>query len=302
MKNKGILFGIAAYGIWGLFPLYWKQLESIPALQIVAHRLTWSLVFLVIVLAVRRDWAWLKTAFNRRTLLIYLAAGCLLSINWLIYVYGVNAGFVVETSLGYFINPLVSVLLGVVFLRERLPISRWIPIGLAAVGVIYLTVNYGSLPWISLGLALSFGLYGLIKKLSPFGSLHGLFMETVVVLLPALGYLLFLEKQGTGAFLHAAPQVSVLLALAGVVTAIPLLMFASAARSIPLSTVGLLQYITPTCQFLLGVFVYGEPFTHVRLIGFSIIWLALLLFSLSGLYERRRAIAVRAANGAVPAE
>lgn len=284
-NNKGIWFGVAAYGIWGLFPLYWKLLKSVPASQIVAHRLVWSLVFVLMVLAVRRDWTWLKTAFTRRTLMIYLSAGVLLTANWLLYVYAVNTGLVVEASLGYFINPLISVLFGVIFLKERLPLNKWIAIGLAAIGVLYLTVRYGSFPWLAIGLALTFGIYGLIKKISPYDALHGLTMETLMVFPPILIYLLVLEVQGQGAFLHGAPTVSLLLILAGVVTSIPLLLFSAAARSIPLSTVGLLQYLTPTGQFLLAVFFFAEPFSPDQLVGFIIIWVALAIFSLGGLLK-----------------
>jgi len=288
MKNKGIWLGIGAYACWGVLPIFWKAIQDVPAVQIVAHRLAWSLVFLTIVLTLRSGWSGMLSALNRRNLMIYSAAAVLLTLNWLVYIWGVNAGFIVETSLGYFINPLVSVLLGVIFMRERLSPAKWIPVGLAAIGVIYLTISYGSLPWISLALAFTFGLYGLFKKLSPLGSLNGLTLETGVLFVPAVLYLVYLETQGTGAFGHIPFWQNVLLALSGVVTAVPLLLFAGAARSIPLSTVGLLQYIAPTLQFILGVFVYNEPFTLEKLVGYAIIWLALLIFSVGGVYERNR--------------
>jgi chloramphenicol-sensitive protein RarD len=288
LNNKGILFGLGSYAIWGVFPLYWKMLQNIPALEIVAHRLAWSLVFLTVVILLRGGFAGLRGGINRRALLIYTAAACLLSVNWLIYVWGVNAGFVVETSLGYFINPLVSVVLGLIFFRERLTLSKWIPVGLAAVGVLYLTISYGSLPWISLALAFSFGFYGLIKKLSPMGSLNGLLLETAILFVPAVIYLLVLEVQGVGSFGHTGLGETALLILAGVVTAVPLLLFASAARSIPLWMVGLLQFLAPTLQFGLGVFVFREPFSVEKLIGFSIIWLALIIFTAGGFYEKRK--------------
>lgn len=291
MKNKGVWYAVFCYAIWGVFPIYWKALETLPAVQIVAHRLVWSLIFLMLVFLIGRQGRKLVASLNRRVLLLYFLAGVLLTINWSIYIYGVNSGFVVETSLGYFINPLVSVIFGVIFLGERLPISKWIPIGLAAVGVAYLAIHYGQLPWIALGLAFSFGLYGLVKKLSPLGALHGLVLETAGMFLPALAFLIVSEVRGTGAFGHLPALTTALVVLAGPVTAIPLLLFASAARRIPLSMIGILQYIAPTLQFLLGVFAYGEPFTHDRLIGFSIIWAALVLFSLSGLYQRRKALA-----------
>jgi chloramphenicol-sensitive protein RarD len=285
--NKGILSGIAAYTVWGFFPIYFKAMQAAPALQIVAHRLAWSLVFLMIVVTIRRAWIGFRPALNRRGLLIYVLAAALLSFNWLVYIYGVNAGFILETSLGYFTNPLVNVLLGVVFLRERLSLSKWIPIGIAAAGVLYLTIGYGRLPWIALALAFSFGLYGLTKKLAPLGSLHGLSMETAILFVPAVVYLVVMEMQGSGAFGRASTATSLLLALSGVITAVPLLLFASAARAIPLSTLGLLQYIAPTIQFLVGVLIYGEEFTPERVVAFSLIWLALLILTVGGAYERR---------------
>ncbi len=226
-----------------------------------------------------------------RVLLTYTLTAVLLSVNWLIFIYGINSGQVVETSLGYFINPLLSVALGVVFLRERLRPMQWFPVGLAALGVLYLTLQYGSLPWIALGLAFSFGVYGLIKKIAPLGSLHGLSLETGIIFIPALLYLLYAESQGNGSFGHLGLNVTLLLAFAGVITALPLLLFGLAARSIPLTMLGILQYIAPTVQFLLGIFLYQEPFTVTRLVGFSIIWLALLIFTVEGLYERRKRIA-----------
>jgi chloramphenicol-sensitive protein RarD len=293
--NKGIWYGIAAYAIWGLFPLYWKAITDVPPFQIVAHRLVWSLVFLVLVILLRKDWAGLLPALKGRTLLVYTAAACILTVNWLVYVWAVNSGFVVETSLGYFINPLVSVLMGVVFLREKLSTGKLIPVLIATAGVLYLTISYGSLPWISLALAFTFALYGLLKKLSPLGSLHGLTIETAILFIPSVIYLLFMESQGSGSLGHAGPLTTFLIVFAGVVTALPLLLFSSAARSIPLTTVGLLQYIAPTLQFLLGVVVYREHFSQDKLIGFGLIWLALLLFSVGGLYDRRRALSSSAA-------
>ena len=277
--KKGILYGIGAYLLWGIFPIYWKWLQAVPAIQIISHRIIWSFVLLAIILFITRQWqAFRSAALSRRVVLIYLASAILLSINWLTYVWAVNAGFVVETSLGYFINPLLSVLLGVVFLREKLRPWQWVPIGLAAIGVIYVAFSYGQFPWIALTLAFSFGLYGLVKKMAPLGSLYGLTLETGLLCLPAVGFLLVMESLGQGAFLHGTPVASLLMVGAGVVTTIPLLMFASAAQRIPLSTVGILQYITPTMQFVLGVFVYHEPFNLSLLIGFSIVWLALLIF------------------------
>lgn len=277
--NKGILNGLAAYALWGFFPIYWKLLHGVPALQVIGHRIAWSFVLLIIVILVSKQWKEFRAAaLVPQTIAIYSIAAVLLSVNWLIYVWGVNAGFIVETSLGYFINPLISVLLGVIFLRERLRNLQWLPVGLAAAGVLYLTVTYGRLPWIALSLAFSFGIYGLVKKLAPLGSLYGLTLETALVFPLALLYLAFVGFTGTGSFLHEAALIDILLIGTGAVTSIPLLMFASAARQIPLTMIGVLQYIAPTIQFLIGVFIYHEPFGQSRLIGFGLVWVALIIF------------------------
>jgi chloramphenicol-sensitive protein RarD len=286
--NKGIFYAIAAYFVWGFFPIYFKALQEVPADQILAHRIFWSFIFLSIFILARREFGRLRGLATRRILLVYFAAGVLLTVNWGTYVWAVNAGHVVEGSLGYFINPLVSVLLGVVFVREKLRPLQWLPVGLAALGVAYLTISLGQLPWISLVLAFTFGLYGLIKKLAPLNSLHGLTLETAAVFLPALAFLLFQEVRGTGSFAHASAGATILLILAGPLTITPLILFASGLRLIPLSTAGFLQYVSPTIQFLIGVLIYHEPFDTRRLIGFSIIWLALIIFSADGFLAQRR--------------
>jgi chloramphenicol-sensitive protein RarD len=293
--NKGIWYGIGAYVTWGLFPIYWKWLHNVPALQLIGHRILWSFLLLFIVILVSRQWRVFRVAaLKPHVLRIYFVAAVLIGINWLVYVWAVNAGFIVQVSLGYYINPLLNVLMGVLFLRERLRPLQWIPLGLAAAGVLYLTWAFGSLPWISLTLAFSFGIYGLVKKTAPLGSLYGLTLETGLLFLPALLYLLCADAIGQGAFLHTGAISDVLMMGAGLMTTIPLLMFASAARRIPLSLVGILQYIAPTLQFLLGVLVYGEPFTHTQLIGFGIVWVALILFAVEG-YLASRAQPVAAA-------
>ncbi len=287
--NQGILYALGAYGTWGLFPVYWKLLKHVPALQLLSHRIVWSFLFLLAFLLATKQWKPFRAAIaSRKVLLIYFAAALLIGVNWLTYVWAVNAGYIVETSLGYFINPLLNVLLGVVFLRERLRAFQWVPVVMAALGVIYLTVAYGQLPWIALTLAFSFGIYGLVKKMAPLGSVFGLALETGILFLPALGWLVFSEVSGRGAFLHAGAGSDLLLVGAGVVTTIPLLMFASAAQRIPLSLLGIIQYIAPTLQFLLGVLVFKEPFTPTQLIGFSIVWTALILFWGEGFWARRR--------------
>lgn len=277
--NKGIWHGLAAYAMWGLFPIYWKLLHTVPALEVIGHRIGWSFILLIVVIFLGRQWKQFRSAvMNPKVIGIYAIAGVLLSINWLIYVWGVNSGFIVETSLGYFINPLISVLLGVLFLGERLRTMQWVPVGLATAGVLYLTLTYGRPPWIALSLAVSFGIYGLVKKIAPLGSLYGLTLETALVFPFALLYLGFVQFQGTGVFLQQGLITDLLLIGTGVVTSIPLLMFASAARQIPLTMVGVLQYIAPSLQFLIGVFLYHEPFDQSRLIGFSLVWVALIIF------------------------
>lgn len=286
--KRGLWYALGAYAIWGIFPLYWKQLHQVDAVQLIGHRIAWSFIILITFVAATRQVATLvKATFKPRVLMIYMVAAVLIGVNWLMYVWAVNAGFIVETSLGYFINPLLSVLMGVIFLRERLRLSQWISIALASVGVIYLTLAYGRLPWIALTLAFTFGTYGLVKKISPLGSLFGLTIETGLLFLPALIYLVFVNFSGSGAFLHEGIFTDVLLVGAGAVTTIPLLMFATAAQSIPLSMVGVMQYIAPTLQFLLGVFVYKEDFDRVHLVGFGIVWIALILFIVEGLLAQR---------------
>lgn len=286
--NKGILSGIGAYALWGFFPIYWKYLHNVPATQVIGHRIGWSFLLLVAILLVTRQWnAFRVAAWRPKVIGIYSIAAVLLSINWLVYVWGVNAGFIVETSLGYFINPLLSVLLGVLFLRERLRPAQWIPVIVAAIGVTYLTVIYGRLPWIALSLAFSFAFYGLVKKLAPLGSLYGLTLETGIVFPAALIYLLLVEFSGTGSFFHTDALTNTLLIGAGAVTTVPLLMFASAAKEIPLTVVGLLQYIAPTLQFLIGVFLYKEPFDLAHFFGFAIVWVALIIFWVENYLSRR---------------
>jgi chloramphenicol-sensitive protein RarD len=277
--KRGTWNAVGAYALWGLLPVYWKWLQHVPAPQVLCHRILWSFVFLFILILGSGQWSAFRAAFaNPRVLRAYTAAGILISINWLTYIWAVNAGYIVETSLGYFINPLLSVLLGVVFFRERLRPWQWTAIVLAAAGVAYLTIAYGSLPWIALTLAVTFGFYGLVKKTAPLGSHYGLTLETGVLLLPAVIFLAYSGRTGRGAFFHAGMTTDMLLAGAGVITAVPLLMFSSAARRIPLSLIGILQYIAPTLQFLLGVMVYREPFTVTKLVGFGIVWTSLVIF------------------------
>jgi len=287
--KQGLAAGIVAYTLWGLLPGYWKAIQAVPPLEILCHRTIWSLIFVLLVLTVRKHWAWVgQVRTNSRTLLMSLGSACLLSLNWFIYIWAVNSGHVLDSSLGYFIAPLVNVLLGVLLLGERLRMWQTVAIGLAAVGVLSLTVGYGAFPWIALSLALSFGFYGLLRKMSPLGSLEGLSLETAALSLPAVAYLVYQEGTGGGSFGHTGAATTLLLAGSGVVTALPLLLFAYAARQVTLATVGILQYISPSFQFFLGVLVFGESFTPTRLLGFAPIWLALVIYSMDGVKEEKR--------------
>ena len=289
MSKRGTLAAIGAYALWGLLPIYWKAVQSVPASEILCHRMAWSFVFVALLLTWKRRWEWIRLVREHTvTLITFLVSSLFLALNWLIYIWAVNAGHLVDTSLGYFINPLFSVLLGVLFLRERLRLWQWVSVGIAACGVAYLTLSYGTFPWVALSLATSFGLYGLLRKTAPLDSLEGLSLETAFMFLPALAYLFYLERIGTASFGHATATVNALLALSGVATALPLLLFAYAAKRVTLATVGILQYIAPTGQFLLGVLLYGETFTKTRGIGFSAIWIALFVYSLEGVIERRK--------------
>jgi len=294
MKKSAFLVA-AAYALWGLFPIYFKMLNTVSPFQIMSHRMAWCFVFMLIIMALRGELPALMKTITWRTALIYLCAGGILSINWLTYVWAVNSGYILEASLGYFINPLVIVLLGVVFLKEKLRLTQWIPIGLAALAVGYITIQHGKLPWIALVLAFSFGIYSLIKKIAPLDALPGLTMETAMVFLPALGFLLFENFRGQGTFIHDGASISLLLAASGIVSGVPLMLFSAGAQKIPLTLVGMLQYISPTIQFFLGVFLYGEAFDQTRVVGFSIIWLALLIYSLEGWAVRRKALAAEPA-------
>ncbi len=289
MRNKGFLYAVGAYTLWGFFPIYWRWLVDVPAMEILAHRMTWSLVFVVAALTFKRRWDWLRPALkDRRTLLTFLVSAFFLAINWFTYIWAVNAGFIIETSLGYFINPLLNVLLGVLFLRERVRGWQWAAIALAGAGVLYLTFSYGKPPWIALTLAGSFGMYGLLRKTAVLDALEGLSLETALLFLPALGYLLYLQGTGQGSFGSVDGQTTILLALAGVATAVPLWLFALGARRVTLVTLGLLQYIAPTLQFLIGVFIFGELFGRAQMVGFGFIWLALLIYSADGILTARR--------------
>jgi chloramphenicol-sensitive protein RarD len=287
MRN-GIIYATLAFLCWGLFPVYFHALNEVPPSQILAHRMLWSLLFLVIVLTVRRQWKWLPAVLRQpRVIASFVASAFLLSANWLMYIWAVNNGHVIEASLGYFINPLVNIMLGYLLLKERLRRGQWAAIGLAALGVAWLTWQAGTVPVIALILAATFGAYGLLRKTAALGALEGLSFETMVLFPLALGYVIWLSAHGQNSFAGASDQTRWLLMAAGPITAIPLLMFAAGARKIPLSVLGLLQYIAPTIQFLLGIWLFKEAFSEARLVGFLLIWSALALYAAEGLWRNR---------------
>jgi chloramphenicol-sensitive protein RarD len=295
--NKGVIYAICAYFLWGILPVYWKLIQSVPAVEIIGHRMIWSFIFVLLILHISGNWMVFKSSLrNGKNLLPFVLTALLLSVNWLTYVWAVNAGFIVETSLGYFINPLVSVLLGVVFLKERLRIWQWISVFLAGLGIGYLTWRYGSLPWIGLTLAFTFAFYGFIKKRAALNSTQGFTVETGVMFIPALVYILVIETSGRGAIGTQPLFTKSLLVFTGIVTGLPLLLFGAAAREINLSTLGFLQYIAPTLQLLIGVLVYGESFSRENLIGFGLIWLALILFSIDAAFSHRKGVIVAPAD------
>lgn len=291
--RRGFWYGAAAYGMWGLFPLFWPLLEPSAAADILANRMVWSLVAVAAMLLVQRRWAWIRPllAEPRRLALCALAAA-VISVNWGVYIWGVNSGHVVETSLGYFINPLVTIAFGVLLLRERLRRAQWAAVGIGLLAVVVLTVGYGRPPWIALTLALSFGTYGLLKKKVALGGQESLALESAAMFPFALAYLIHLQAAGTGSFGHAAGDSSAwahsgLLVLSGVVTAVPLLCFGTAAVRVPLTTLGLLQYLAPVFQFLLGVTVFHEEMPPARWAGFALVWAALALLTFDALRRIR---------------
>ncbi|MER5702108.1 EamA family transporter RarD [Micromonospora sp. NPDC002296] len=285
----GYLYGLGAYLLWGFFPLYFKLLQPAGPLEILAHRIVWSVVFVTLLLAALRNVGFLRALARRpRALAGIVAAAALIALNWGTYIYLVNSERVVETALGYFINPLVSVLLGVTVLRERLRPAQWLALGIGAAAVGVLTVDYGRLPWLALTLAVSFAAYGLVKKRLGLPAAEGLFVESAVLALPALGYLGWLAATGGPAFGHVSAGHTALLVSAGAATAIPLLFFAGAANRLPLTALGMLQYVAPILQLGCGVLIFHEPMPPARLAGFALVWLALVVFTTDALRHARR--------------
>jgi chloramphenicol-sensitive protein RarD len=287
----GVIYAGAAFLIWGLAAVYWKELRSVPPLEIIAHRVAWSFLFLLPLIILQREWAdFIAILKNPQMVLILLLSAILVGANWLLYVWAVNNNHLLQASLGYYINPLVNVVLGMVFLKERLRLPQAIAVGLAATGVLYLTVQYGHFPWIAICLAMSFGLYGLIRKVAPASSLVGLAVETLLLSLPAIGYLIYLDIHGTGSLFRLSFKLDLLLMGCAPLTAIPLLFFTAGAKRLYLSTLGLMQYIGPSGMFLLAVFFYNEPFSTVQVWTFVMIWTALAIYSTDSVrcYRRRR--------------
>jgi chloramphenicol-sensitive protein RarD len=276
-KHKsGLLYGVGAYVLWGLFPLYWPLLQPATSLEIVSHRAVWTMVFCIVVLAVTHALKSTLATFKRPKVAARLfTTTILISINWLVYVWATNNGHVVEASLGYYITPLIIIAFGVILLKEKMRGLQWVAVSIATVGVVILTVDYGRLPWVALALALTWGTYGLVKKQLGLGALEGLAIETMIAFIPYCGYLIFIGAKGEGQFGHGIGLTTLLIS-AGAITAIPLLLFNGSTNRLPYTTIGLLQYITPTIQFSIGVWVNHEAMPTARWVGFIVIWIALM--------------------------
>jgi chloramphenicol-sensitive protein RarD len=291
--RRGAIYGATAYLLWGIFPLYFPLLDPAGPVEVLAHRVVWSLVVVAVLVNVTRRWAGVRRVFGDRGKLVRLSAAAgFLAVNWGVYIYGVTSDRVVETSLGYFINPLVTVMLGVIVLRERLRPAQYAALGVATAAVLFLAFEHGGVPWIALVLAFSFGTYGLLKKTSEVGALEGLTVETAVLAPAALVYVVAIQVSGHATLTSHGPGHAALLALTGLVTAVPLLFFGAAASRVPLTTLGVLQYLAPTMQFLLGVLVFHEEMGVTRLLGFGLVWVALCVFTVDLLSQRRRTVRV----------
>jgi chloramphenicol-sensitive protein RarD len=286
--GRGLAAGLGAFIVWGLFPLYLKPLHAVGTLEVIAHRVTWSCVFIFIWMLVRGELGQVRATLANPALLWRLCiSASLITVNWVVYVYAVANGHVVETSLGYFINPLLNVVLGLVFLRERLNPAQWAAVVLAAIAVIYMSVISGNPPWISLTLAAAFGLYGFVRKVIPVEALPGLAVETFLLLPLAAGYLIWLEMSHVGALGHSGGVIDAMLVAAGPITAVPLFLFAFGARLIPYSAMGLIQYVAPSLQLALGLLVFGESLEHSRAVGLALIWVGLAIYTVDGIWRTR---------------
>ena len=285
----GAISASAAFLIWGFSPIYFKILRVVPAFEILMHRVIWSFVLLLPLILISGQWNEFKTVIKSyRTMIILTVSTILVAANWFLFIWAINNNQILQTSLGYYINPLVNVLLGMVFLKERLNPAKSVAVIIAGLGVLYLTVHYGKLPWISLTLAVTFAFYGLIRKVAPVNALVGLTVETMILSLPALGYLIYLDTAGMGSIFRMSVRIDILLICTVFVTAPPLLLFTIGARKIHLVTLGILQYIAPSCTFLLAVFIYNEPFTSIQVGTFGMIWFALIIYSIDSVREYRK--------------
>ncbi|HET7535747.1 MAG TPA: EamA family transporter RarD [Candidatus Didemnitutus sp.] len=295
---RGVFAAAGGFLIWGIVPLYWKQMQGVSPFELIAHRVTWSLLLLLGVMALQKSFGELRPAFtNSRTFLLSLASSLLLTANWTVYIWAVNTGHIIESSLGYFLTPLGNVALGFLLLHERLRPLQWTAIAFAALGVGFLLIGVGHVPWIALSLAGTWSSYALLRKRSPLGSLAGLTVETILLLPAAAAFLLWRAHTGEGALGHVSPLLHVYVLSVGIVTAIPLLLFAYGARRLRLATIGLLQYISPTVQFLIGLFIYREPFDSARFQAYALIWCGLVLYSADSFWTQRRTL-LKAAGAA----
>ncbi|MEI2395520.1 EamA family transporter RarD [Paenibacillus phytohabitans] len=286
--KKGIIYAVLSYLIWGFLPLYWRLFQAMPAWEILGHRIVWAFVFVAVLVTCSRQWGRLRTIFSstKSTVAVVLCS-FFISMNWFLFIWAVNNNHVLETSLGYYMNPLISVLFAVIFLKEKLSAWQWASILLAGTGVGIMTVQYGQAPWVAIALAVTFSLYGLAKKLAGLDVLLGLTGETLIAMPVALGYLIYIQSQGTGTFASLSPLLMIVLLLSGAATAMPLFWFAKSMQLLPLSMVGFIQYISPTTSMLLAVFLLGEPFSQGRLVSFSFIWVALIVYSVAGFRKSR---------------
>lgn len=285
--NTGILYGIASFVIWGLYPLYWKELPNVSNSQLIAHRVVWSFFLMAFILSCKREWPAFLRAMTWRIVAIHTVSAALVLVYWFTFVWSINAGYIVESSLGYFLNPLLNVVFGVFVFKESLRRYQWVSIALAFAGVLVVAVAYGKFPWVAFTIAVSFALYGLIKKFAHLNSIHGLMLEITILFPPALAYLIVVECQGAGSFGHVDALSNVLLVGGGIVTIGPLLFFCFAAQSIDLSLLGILQYIAPSLQFVLAVFLYHEQLSLAQLIGFILVWSALVVYTAEGIWDHK---------------
>ena len=289
MKNNlGLIYAFSAYIWWGFIPVFWKQLDHISSAEIVMHRMVWSCVIVLVMIMFMRQWREFSALFSQpKVMLRLLIASALMTINWGVFIWAVNSGYLVETSMGYFINPLINVLFGVLFFAERLRKGQMFALFIAFVGVLYLVLTFGAFPWISFSLAITFALYSVTKKSITVPAAHGMGLETLFFIVPAIAYLIYIEANGSGQFTASAFNASMLV-LGGLFTLIPLLLFAAAAKKVTMTVLGMTQYIGPSLQLLIGVFIYNEPFGSERMIAFGLIWLALAVYSADQIRHRRR--------------